>query len=133
MALHQVRVMLPWLPAGSETIRTRFFIGGKWQRGERRQSGRRTGARQTTFEGSIVYFLTDKLLIAVEYRQIPNLLRPLTVAGRDLVKSESDWWDITLAYVVNDHITVGGGYANVGNILNNREDNVWAFQVKYEF
>ena len=28
---------------------------------------------------------------------------------------------------------VAGGYANFGNILNHREDNVWAIQVKYEF
>jgi hypothetical protein len=91
------------------------------------------GERQFTFEGSILYFLTDKLLIATEYRQKPDLMKPLTVGGRDLVKSESDWWDIALAYVVNDHITVAGGYANFGNILNNREDSVWAVQVKYEF
>jgi hypothetical protein len=91
------------------------------------------GERQFSFEGSILYFLTDKLLIATEYRNKPDLMEPCTVAGRELVKSESDWWDIALAYVVNDHITVAGGYANFGNILNNREDNVWAVQVKYEF
>ncbi len=91
------------------------------------------GERRTTFEGSIVCFLSEKLLIAAEYRQKPDLMQPLTVAGRDLVKPEGDWWDIAVAYVVNDHVTVGGGYANLGNILNNREDNVWAVQVKYEF
>jgi hypothetical protein len=91
------------------------------------------GERQFSFEGSILYFLTDKLLIATEYRNKPDLMEPCTVAGRELVKSESDWWDIALAYIVNDHITVAGGYANFGNILNNREDSVWAVQVKYEF
>jgi len=91
------------------------------------------GTRRTTVEGSLIYFLTDKLLIATEYRQKPDLMQPCTVNGRDLVKPESDWWDIALAYIVNDHITVAGGYANFGNILNNREDNVWAIQVKYEF
>jgi hypothetical protein len=91
------------------------------------------GERRTTFEGSIVCFLSEKFLIAAEYRQKSNLMQSLTVAGRDLVKPEGDWWDIAVAYVVNDHVTVGGGYANLGNILNNREDNVWAVQVKYEF
>jgi hypothetical protein len=91
------------------------------------------GERQFSFEGSILYFLTDKLLIATEYRNKPDLMEPCTVAGRELVRSESDWWDIALAYIVNDHITVAGGYANFGNILNNREDSVWAVQVKYEF
>ena len=91
------------------------------------------GERRTTVEGSLLYFLTDKLLIATEYRQKPHLMQTLTVGGTELVKKENDWWDIALAYVVNDHITVAGGYANFGNILNNREDNVWAVQVKYEF
>jgi hypothetical protein len=91
------------------------------------------GDRRFTVEGSLIYFLTDKLLIATEYRQKPDLMHPCTVADHELVKHESDWWDIALAYVVNDHLTVAGGYANFGNILNNREDNVWAVQVKYEF
>jgi len=75
------------------------------------------GARRMTFEGSFIYFLTDKLLLASEYRQKPDLIHQCTVAGKHLV----------------DHITVAGGYANFGNILNHREDNVWAVQVKYEF
>jgi hypothetical protein len=91
------------------------------------------GERRTTLEGSLVYFITDKLLIATEYRQKPHLMQTLTVGGTELVKKENDWWDIALAYNVTDRITVAGGYANFGNILNNREDNVWAVQVKYEF
>jgi hypothetical protein len=91
------------------------------------------GERRTTFEGSILYFLSDKLLIAGEYRQKPDLCDQITVNGIHLVKAENDWWDIALAYIVNDHLTVAGGYADFGNILNHREDNVWAVQVKYEF
>jgi hypothetical protein len=92
------------------------------------------GERRTTFEGSLIYFLTDKLLIATEYRQKPDLIQRCTALdGTPLVKAENDWWDICLGYIVNDHITVAGGYANFGNILNNYEDNVWAVQVKYEF
>ncbi len=91
------------------------------------------GERRTTFEGSLIYFLSDKLLIASEYRQKSDLCDQITVGGIDLVKAENDWWDICLAYIVSDHVTVAGGYANFGNILNHREDNVWAVQVKYEF
>jgi len=91
------------------------------------------GERRTTFEGSVIYCLCDKLLIAGEYRQKPDLCDQLTISDAHLVKAENDWWDIALAYIVNDHITVAGGYANFGNILNHREDNVWAVQVKYEF
>ncbi|MHC4117958.1 MAG: DUF3034 family protein [Planctomycetota bacterium] len=91
------------------------------------------GERRTTFEGSFIYFLTDKLLLASEYRQKSDLLDQCTVNGEHLIKAENDWWDIALAYVFNDHLTVAGGYANYGNVLNHREDNSWAIQVKYEF
>ncbi len=91
------------------------------------------GERRTTFEGSIIYFLTDKLLLASEYRQKPNLCDQFSLGGEHLIKAENDWWDIALAYVVNDHLTIAGGYADFGNVLNHREDNSWAVQVKYEF
>ena len=87
------------------------------------------GKRRTTFEGSIIYFLTDRLLLASEYRQKPSLCGTYG----NLVKVENDWWDICLAYVVNDNMTVAVGYADFGNVLNHREDNVWAIQLKYEF
>jgi len=91
------------------------------------------GERRTTFEGSVIYFLTDKLLIASEYRQKSDLCDQCTAGGKHLVKAENDWWDICLGYVIDDHWTIAGGYANFGNILNHREDNVWAIQLKYEF
>jgi hypothetical protein len=77
--------------------------------------------------------LTDKLLLAGEYRQKPNFLDQCKLNGEHLIKAENDWWDICLAYIVDDHITVAGGYANFGNILDKRADNVRAMQVKYEF
>jgi hypothetical protein len=91
------------------------------------------GERRTTFEGSIIYFLTDKLLLAGEYRQKSDLLDQCSMGGKHLIKAENDWWDICLGYVVNDHLTVAVGYANFGNVLNHREENVWAIQLKYEF
>lgn len=91
------------------------------------------GERRTTFEGSIIYFLTDKLLLASEYRQKSDLIDQCSMGGKHLIKAENDWWDICLAYVVDDHLTIAGGYANFGNVLNHREDNVWAIQIKYEF
>ncbi|MFC1636938.1 DUF3034 family protein [Planctomycetota bacterium] len=91
------------------------------------------GERRTTFEGSFIYFLTDKLLLASEYRQKSDLLNQCTLNGEHLIKAENDWWDIALAYVVNDRLTIAGGYADFGNVLNHRENNSWAIQVKYEF
>ena len=91
------------------------------------------GERRTTFEGSVIYFLTDKLLLAGEYRQKSDLLDQCSMGGKHLIKAENDWWDICLAYVVDDHLTIAGGYANFGNVFNHREENVWAIQLKYEF
>ena len=90
-------------------------------------------SRRTTFEGSVIVFLTDRLAFAAEYRQKPDLMDEFSAGGEDLVTSEEDWWDLALAYVVNDHMTVSGGYANFGNVLNNEENAVIAIQAKYEF
>jgi hypothetical protein len=91
------------------------------------------GERRTTFEGSVIYFLTDKLLLASEYRQKPDLCDQYATGGKHLIRAENDWWDIALAYIVNDHLTIAGGYADFGNVLNHRENNSWAIQIKYEF
>lgn len=91
------------------------------------------GQRRTTFEGSLVYFLTDNLLLATEYRHKPDLIDQCSVGGYDLVRAENDWWDICFGYIVNDNMTIAVGYANFGNVLNHHENNVWAFQLKYEF
>jgi hypothetical protein len=91
------------------------------------------GERRTTFEGSIIYFLTDKLLLASEYRQKSDLIDQCSMGGKHLIKAENDWWDVCLGYVINDHATVAVGYADFGNVLNHRENNVWAVQLKYEF
>jgi hypothetical protein len=91
------------------------------------------GERRTTFEGSVIYFLTDRLLLASEFRQKSDLLHQCSLGGKHLIKAENDWWDICLAYVVDDNMTIAGGYANFGNVFNHREENVWAIQIKYEF
>jgi hypothetical protein len=91
------------------------------------------GERRTTLEGSVIAFLTDNMAFAAEYRQKPDLLNQFSTGGRHLVKAENDWWTLCLAYVINDHTTISGGYANFGYLANHREDNVWALQLKYEF
>jgi len=91
------------------------------------------GERETTFEGSVIAFLTERLAFAAEYRKKADELAQLNTGGKHLNKAENDWWTIALAYVVNNHTTVSGGYANLGNVFNHREDNVWGVQLKYEF
>jgi hypothetical protein len=92
-----------------------------------------SGERETVVEGSIVYFLTEKLALAAEYKQKPNGMHNLDLGGREVIRAENDWWDILLAYIVNDHFTVAGGYVNYGNVLNSNESCGWALQLKYEF
>ncbi|MGD2093627.1 MAG: DUF3034 family protein [Phycisphaerales bacterium] len=91
------------------------------------------GERRTTVEGSIIAFLSDRLAFAAEYRQKSDLLHQYSTGGRHLVKGENDWWTLCLAYVLNDNMTISGGYANLGNLANHREANAFGIQVKYEF
>ncbi|MBL7107615.1 MAG: DUF3034 family protein [Phycisphaerae bacterium] len=91
------------------------------------------GHRETTFEGSIIAFLTDRLAFAAEYRQKPDLMNQVEAGGKHLVKAENDWMSLYLAYVIDENTTISGGYANLGNVANHREDNCWGIQLKYEF
>lgn len=91
------------------------------------------GERRTTFEGSIISFLTEQLLFCAEYRQKPDLLDQFSTGGKHLVKAENDWWTLCLGYIVNDNMTVTAGYVNLGNVANHRENNAWCFRMKYEF
>jgi hypothetical protein len=91
------------------------------------------GERATTFEGHAVFFLTDRLAFSAEYRQKSNLMDGFSAGGKELVKAENDWWTLCLTYVVDDSITMSAGYANLGNLGNSQEDNVWGIKMKYEF
>lgn len=91
------------------------------------------GERRTTIEGSIIAFLTDRLAFAAEYRQKSDLMDQFSTGGYHLVKAENDWWTLCLGYVLNDNMTISGGYANLGNVANHREDGAFGIQVKYEF
>jgi len=85
--------------------------------------------RDIVFEGSAVYFLTSRLLLAAEYRQKPDTRKRI----RGLVGDEEDWWTLATAYIVNDHCTVALGYGHFGTILNHDENTSWALQAKWEF
>jgi len=88
-----------------------------------------TGDRDICFEGNAVFFVTDRLLLAAEYRQKPDNLGRV---GR-LCGPEHDWWTLAAAYVVNNNCTVAAGYGHFGNILNHEENAAWALQAKWEF
>lgn len=89
-----------------------------------------TGDRDFLFEGNAVLFVTDQLAIGAEYRQKPD---DNYDAIDGLVESEDDWWSLVFGYVSNDHLTISGGYFNMGDVLNEKDTDAFALKVKYEF
>ena len=66
------------------------------------------------FEGSVVVLLTDKFMVAGEYKQQPSSFTP--VPG--LIGTPGDWWTIDAGYVINPHMTVAVGYGHFGTVAN---------------
>ena len=81
------------------------------------------------FETSAIFFLTDRLLLAAEYRQKPDEL------GRvpRLVGREEDWSAVCFGYIVSDNLTVAFGFTQLGEVMNNTENSAWGVQLKWEF
>jgi hypothetical protein len=85
------------------------------------------------FEGNVGVFLTDRLILAAEYRQQPNEYSPIAVGGQDLVGASGDWWTIDVAYIVSKNLTLAAGYGHFGQVLNHEANGVWGLTAKYEF
>lgn len=88
-----------------------------------------TNNRSILFEGSLITFLTPRFALGAEYRQNANSYKPIP----GLVGEEDDWWSFVFAYVVNEHLTVSGGYFSLGQILNHKNDNAYGLKTKWEF
>ncbi|MCB2141107.1 DUF3034 family protein, partial [bacterium] len=88
-----------------------------------------TDNREFLFEGNAVLFMTDKLALGAEYRQKPSDYTPI----EGLIASEDDWWSVVAAYVVNDSLTISGGYFNLGDVLDENKSNAYAIKAKWEF
>ncbi|MCD6416945.1 MAG: DUF3034 family protein [Planctomycetes bacterium] len=89
-----------------------------------------TDDREILAEGNVVVRATDRLALFGEYRMMPdgvdNTLSPL-------IKSEDDWWTTGVCYVAGNNLTITGGYGQMGDVLNNEANNVWALKCKWEF
>ena len=81
------------------------------------------------FEGNVVVFVTDRLALAAEYKQLANDFNRIG----DLVRSAGDWWTIDAAYVVSKNLTVAAGYGHFGGVLNHKANGVWGLTTKWEF
>jgi len=85
--------------------------------------------RHTMFECHGIFFLTDHLVLAGEYRRMPKELAAL---GK-LVREPDDWWSLAFAYVINEHATATWGFAHLGSVLNHNERCCPLVQLKWEF
>ncbi len=88
-----------------------------------------TGDRKFLLEGNAVLFITDRLALGAEYRQQPDSYDSID----GLIANQEDWWSVVAAYVVNDNLTISGGYFNLGDVLDEDNSNAFAIKMKWEF
>jgi hypothetical protein len=80
------------------------------------------------FEGSVAVLVTDRFVIAAEYKQQPAEFTATPLLGRP-----DDWWTIDAGYVINSHMTVAVGYGHFGTVANHEANGVWGVTAKWEF
>ena len=80
------------------------------------------------FEGSVVVLVTDRFMLAAEYKQQPAEFTPTPLIGKP-----DDWWTIDAGYVINPHMTVAVGYGHFGTVANHEANGVWGITTKWEF
>jgi len=88
-----------------------------------------TNSYSPELEASVVYLLTGNLALAAEYRSKPDEITELP----GLIESEEDWWDVGLAYLVNEHLSFTAGYVQWGNVLDEHCSGGWIAGMKWEF
>ena len=77
--------------------------------------------------------ILDNLGLVYEFREKNNPYDRVVAGGRHLLGDEGNWHAIALVWVVNNNLTIAGGWARLGEVLNSDLDGAWAIQVKYEF
>jgi len=82
-----------------------------------------------TFEGNACYFVTERLLLAYEYRQKTSPYGE--IAG--LVGDEDDWHAIDVAAILSERDTLCVGWGHFGLIANTESNGTWWLQWKHNF
>jgi hypothetical protein len=88
-----------------------------------------TDAYKLCGEGNICVMVTDRIIIAGEYRMQPNQYQ----AVGNLLQSEDDWWTVCVGFIINKHATLSAGYAHFGRVLNHEANDSLGVALKYEF
>jgi hypothetical protein len=84
----------------------------------------------TSFETNVATFLSEKWLVAYEFRQHSN---PFSGEIPGLVGTENNWHAFDVGYLINKHTTVVAGAGLFGNLANSEANNAWWVQLKHEF
>jgi hypothetical protein len=82
-----------------------------------------------TFEGNIACFLTERIILAYEYRQKASAFGEIP----GLIGEEDDWHAIDAAFIVGPQTTLCAGWGNFGLICNNDCGSAWWLQLKHNF
>jgi len=83
----------------------------------------------TTLEANVVCLVTDWLAIGYEFRQKTNPYRHLD----GLIGEEHNWHAVCAGWIVNEHLTIAAGWADMGTMVNSDNSNAVILQVKFEF
>ena len=83
----------------------------------------------TTIECDAATLVTDWLAVGYEFRQRTDPYDKF----KPLHKGETNLHAIRAAIIINENLTLAGGWACMGNVANDRVDCAWGIQLKYEF
>ena len=84
---------------------------------------------KTTFEGNVVYLVTDHVALAYEYRQKGAEFD--TLPG--VINGEDNWHAFDVGFILNKQTTLVAGYGIFGTLADSKADSAWWLQLKYEF
>jgi hypothetical protein len=88
-----------------------------------------TDSYSFVFEGNVAVLLTKRIIVAAEYKEIPDNFTPIP----GLIGAPNNWWTLAATYVVNPHMTVAVGYGHFGMVANHNANCVLGISTKWEF
>lgn len=90
---------------------------------------------RATFEGNVVYMLTDRIAVGYEFRQKMNPYDQIasTEPGEWLIGPENSWHAVEAGLICNKHTTLCVGWGNFGNLVDSDASGSWLVQLKHEF
>jgi hypothetical protein len=82
---------------------------------------------KTTFEGSLIYLPTSKVVLAYEFRGNSD---PYSEKLAPVIGHEGNWNAFDASYIVSPHSTIVVGTGNFGTLADTTADHAWWVQLK---